>query len=455
METTSTGRRSKIRIVSLLTAVIIVLAIWGTVNSVAVRRYKRELNVSQERALANLSTNMESISSNLQKGIYANTSPMLANISAQIWLESTEAKNALAELPAQHQELINTYKFLSQVGDYTMSLNEKVAKGEKITAQETESLFSMKDVASSLSEQINYLLAEEQVGNLSFTDSDDEQKTKSIGESTGNAKVQFSGVLSDSEESLADFPTLIYDGPFADNVFKKEPEMTKGKESVSMDKAKQIAAEFLNVDIETLSDGEEENGNLECYVFDGADYTISITKYGGYLCYLLGSAYAGEVTKQPSEAVDIAIDYLEKHGYDNMKESYFTTNDGICTVNLSYVQNGVICYTDLIKVGVALDTGAVISVDARGYIMNHKRHNIVDNPKYSVTDAQKFLSDYLTIKSINKTVIPTDSGGEKYTYEYYCVGEDEQELLVYIDPETGFEENILILLYSDNGVLTK
>ncbi len=94
-------------------------------------------------------------------------------------------------------------------------------------------------------------------------------------------------------------------------------------------------------------------------------------------------------------------------------------------------------------------------MDARGYLMNHKTHKIVEEPKYSVTTAQKFLSDYLTIKSINKAVIPTDSAGEKFTYEYYCVGENKQELLVYIDPETGFEENILILLYSDNGVLTK
>lgn len=448
-------RRSRIRLVSFLTAVIVTLAVWGTVNAVIAGRYERELNVSQERALSNLSSYMESINTNLQKGIYANTSPMLANISAQIWLESTAAKNALAELPAQHQELINTYKFLSQVGDYTMSLNEKVAKGQKITSGETQSLFSMKGVASSLSEQINYLLAEEQAGNLTFTQTEGAHDAKSIGEATGNAKIKFNGVLSDAEESLAEFPTLLYDGPFADSVLNKEPEMTKGKNPISIDKARQAASEYLNVDVNTLSSGQEENGTLPCYLFAGPDYTVAITKYGGYMCYLLGSAYAGEAVKKPSEAVDIAIDYLAKHGLNNMKESYFTTADGICTVNLSYVQNGVICYTDLIKVGVALDTGNIISVDARGYITNHKHHTVVEKPKYSVTDAQRFLSDYLTIKSINKTVIPTDSGGEKFTYEYYCIGENKQELLVYIDPETGYEENILILLYSDNGVLTK
>ncbi|NLA73524.1 MAG: hypothetical protein GX848_06820, partial [Clostridiales bacterium] len=71
------GRRFKVRSVSFLTSLIIALAIWGGVNAAKVSKYEKNLNASQQRALANLSTYMDSISSNLQKGIYANTSPML------------------------------------------------------------------------------------------------------------------------------------------------------------------------------------------------------------------------------------------------------------------------------------------------------------------------------------------------------------------------------------------
>ena len=193
------GRRFKVRSVSFLTSLIIALAIWGGVNAAKVSKYEKNLNASQQRALANLSTYMDSISSNLQKGIYANTSPMLANIASQVWLESTAAKNSLAELPAQHEELINTYKFLSQVGDYTMSLNEKVSKGQKITSDETESLFSMMDVASKLSEQVSYLLAEELVGNLNYSEKQSAKDTKEIGKSSEDTKIQFNGVLNDSD----------------------------------------------------------------------------------------------------------------------------------------------------------------------------------------------------------------------------------------------------------------
>ena len=45
-----------------------------------------------------------------------------------------------------------------------------------------------------------------------------------------------------------------------------------------------------------------------------------------------------------------------------MKESYFSTNDGICTINFAYMEDDVVCYPDLIKVNVALDTGNVCAL---------------------------------------------------------------------------------------------
>ena len=40
-----------------------------------------------------------------------------------------------------------------------------------------------------------------------------------------------------------------------------------------------------------------------------------------------------------------------------MKESYYVINNNICTINYAYVQDGAVCYSDLVKVGVALDSG--------------------------------------------------------------------------------------------------
>ena len=73
----------------------------------------------------------------------------------------------------------------------------------------------------------------------------------------------------------------------------------------------------------------------------------------------------------------------------------------------------------------------------------------------SINEAKKLLNSTLKVKSSKEVYIPTDFGTEVFAYEYHCVAPDEKEILVYINPKTGVEEEILILLYSDNGVLTK
>jgi germination protein YpeB len=106
-------------------------------------------------------------------------------------------------------------------------------------------------------------------------------------------------------------------------------------------------------------------------------------------------------------------------------------------------------------VSVALDNGEITAFDSTGYIMNHTVRTDEDNNKYTIDEAQKLLNTSLKVKSSKKVYIPTDFGTEIFAYEYHCIAPDEKEILVYIDPKTGVEAEILILLYSDNGVLTK
>ena len=47
-----------------------------------------------------------------------------------------------------------------------------------------------------------------------------------------------------------------------------------------------------------------------------------------------------------------------------MRASYYETADGICTVNYAASQDGILLYPDLIKIGIALDNGAVVFYDA-------------------------------------------------------------------------------------------
>ena len=72
--------------------------------------------------------------------------------------------------------------------------------------------------------------------------------------------------------------------------------------------------------------------------------------------------YDREVTSeiiQQEEANNIGKEFLAKHGFENMKETYYLKQDGIVTINYAYNQDGVVMYPDLVKVKVALDNGEI------------------------------------------------------------------------------------------------
>ena len=106
-----------------------------------------------------------------------------------------------------------------------------------------------------------------------------------------------------------------------------------------------------------------------------------------------------------------------------MKDSYYEVANGICTMNFAYEQDGVTCYPDLVKVGVALDTGSVVFFDARGYLMNHQEREF-SAPMLTDTTAREILSPSLTVQSQNMAVIPTSGMNEAYCYEFLCEGRE-------------------------------
>ncbi|MBQ7128377.1 MAG: germination protein YpeB, partial [Clostridia bacterium] len=65
------------------------------------------------------------------------------------------------------------------------------------------------------------------------------------------------------------------------------------------------------------------------------------------------------------------------------------------------------------------------------------------------------ISGELSIKSINKSLILSDSLKEKYCYEVKCKTSDNSDVIVYLNKDTLKEENILFLIHSSKGTLTK
>ena len=135
-----------------------------------------------------------------------------------------------------------------------------------------------------------------------------------------------------------------------------------------------------------------------------------------------------------------------------MVSSYYDKAGGIATVNYAYVQDGITCYSDLIKVKVALDNGEVLGFETNGYLMNHSDRKI-KKPELSEDEAENKVSSHLDVEESGLALIPKDSLEEVLCYEFTGSFGDKN-FIIYINAENGREERILMLIESEEGILT-
>jgi len=136
-----------------------------------------------------------------------------------------------------------------------------------------------------------------------------------------------------------------------------------------------------------------------------------------------------------------------------MKATYYMKQAGIVTINYAYVQNDVTIYSDLVKLKVALDNGEILGIETTGYLNNHETREI-GTPKISLEKASENINKNLEITSSGLAIIPTEWRTEVFCYEFKGKV-NGTDFLVYVNAETGKEENILVIIETPNGILTQ
>lgn len=440
-------KRGYIRLFSYTIAITAVLTGYAVINMNTASHYKVQLENNYQQSLNELSETMDSIETNLTKSIYSNSDKMLYEISSDLFKECGEAKEALSRLPVGQMNLSSTYKFISQAADYASYIAQKAASNEPISDEEHKNLSTLLNYAKQLNESISSMVSICNSGG---------RITASNVKSKNNISISsLSNNMNTAEESFKDYPTLLYDGPFADAVLNREPEMLKNAETYTKEEARDVAAYALNCAADQVNFQNEDDGNIPCYVFAYGQKTIGITKAGSYIAYML---YGGKITQSSiteKNAVNIAKKYLEKLDIENMSETYYMTSGNICVINFAYTENNVTYYSDLIKVGVSMNDGKIVSMETEGFLTNHRERKNFTASK-TAEELQKNISPYLNVLGTKQCVIPKENGTEAICYEFHCDSRDtNEEVLIYVNAESGAEENILLLLYSDGGTLTK
>ena len=441
-------KKDAIRIITVCVVIVVLSAGFAIKTEINNQKFKLALQNAYSRSLDELNTSVNNISNTLEKARYVTTANQISTLAAKLLTEAELSKNALSQLPSGN-ELTQLNRFLSQVGNYALSVSKTLISGKELNELQTENIEKLSETAR----KISSLISDSQISfnNLDYWAKELENKINLNADTESLANS-----LGELEESLSDYPKLIYDGPFSDHILEKEPAMLKNAETISREEAKRIVSEAVNSEKNgiNLSFEDEISGNIPSYRYGGDGITISISRAGGHILYMRRERNIEENILTHEQAIEKAKRYLERLNLNNFNETYYFTNEGICTINFAFTDGKTICYTDLLKVGVAMDNGEIMLYEASGYISNHTDRTFT-TPTHTQEEAAKIINSELSINKTSLALIPTSGNNEVRCYEFACTSKDGQELLIYINTDTLEEEEILILLKTDGGILVK
>jgi hypothetical protein len=424
-----------IRLYSYLTAIILTLGIGCAQYYTYAQKTQATLNAVYLRGLGELSESMTGMTNTLIKCSYASSPSQLAELSAKLWRDSAVAKTTLASLPGCDANLDSAYRFFSQAGEYAMTLSQKLASGLSLTEEEQASLVGIRSYAQGLAQSIYDIEQNAHAGDYSFVSMGN---VPLMPRQTDEQIYKLQSAAFEDAGNLDAYAKLIYDGPFSDHMLEVTPRMTQNVAEISQEEALTIAQRVCGDD--QLAYTGDENSAMPSYCFQDSYFSLGITK---------------NAIITSDDAIVAGKEFLAQLGIKNMEPTYFSTENSVCTINFANVQDGVICYPDLIKVGVAMDNREVVFIDARGYLVNHYERELSPADE---TVAQKHQESLLGIMDkviyAGRAIIPTAGRNERLCDEFLATDKDGRSMLIYTDAQTGEQRQILILIETGNGVLT-
>ena len=425
---------------ALLAIALVAVSLWAVRQRAQAQSYRTAVEAVYAQAYGELTDDLYELENTLSKLLAVSSPSQYVLLLDEVWRLSGSAVSNMSHLPVSHVDTAELNQFIVRLGDYAHALTKKAVRGGVITEEDTANIAKLRDSCASLAVE-------------------HEQKLSAGEIPTGGEDVYF--VQSEEQEykdsdDIAKFPTLIYDGPFSESSEKLQPMGVSGTE-VDQAAAEQTAENITGLDM-TFSGANE--GQIPAYDFSFSDENgnwaeASITKQGGMLLYYMSSA-SGNAEGKPGEETgkryrDVALAKLKELGYENMQSTYAQYYGGVAVINFAATQDGVILYSDLVKVWVDRESEKVCGIDARNYLFSHRPREF-SQPAVSREEAQSMLSANLAVQSYAVALIPVTPETEVLCHEFKCtLGEDSY--IIYVNANNGEEEQIFKIIDSEDGQL--
>jgi len=400
--------RAKQRTVLLAALSLAVIAVLGGMlyqAHTAIEDYRAQIQASQTYALAELTDNLTRIEAALQKWRYATSPAMITALSTELYIHTATARMAAEGLPDELDGLDETWAFLTQVGDYAHARIRTAYEIDDHITEDHAHLTALTATAAVLTRKLSDLRTE---------------------------------------------PLAV---PAMAGVTRTRPPANAADTEVTRRAAKEVAAEFFDLKRELFSYTGIRETPIPVYTFaarvDGGEFTVAVSREGGRVVSASSDRTVRRAPLTGPEGKKVARAFLADNGFDTMEESRWRILANQITVSFIHVEDDILHYPDTIQVSVALDNGRITSFSALEYLQTHRPRDL-DSPKISAEEAQAAVPDALSVLAHSLALIQI-GGAELLSYEFKCIAEDGQRVLVYVSAATGRQLEILLLTEDESG----
>lgn len=436
MKKTSIQRRELTAwvIAGLLLVFIVGWIIWGTIFGQK-QETKTDLNNLYEKSYYQLVNHTQNIRNGFDKLRVSEDKQQVMLQLVNIKAEADMAEEN-AGLISREEGMSSEYiKIINQVSDYSAYLMHEIQMGKMIDNDERDTLEKLYQCVNNL----NTLMAQGQMDIVAAIDA-----------GSGIEGIRFP----EMENAVLDYPVLIYDGPFSETVYNRDPVDVKGQQ-LKWEEGVPIVAKFLNIDESLVEQGTNCKGLFATWgykVTDGENVKyVGITQTGGNVLTVTGYTPSGEPMLSHEKCKKKAAEFLKNNGYESMQLTYYQIDEGEVTYNFALNKEDVICYPKLIKVKISMVDGSVTGFDAQNYYTETK-DKISFEPTLTLEEAREQVTSRLQIKNERLAIIPGNTNNQILCYEFQGVLND-LTYIIYIDAQTGKEAKIFKLIENESGSL--
>lgn len=443
--------------ITLSAVLVIVLAVYGIFYNVKYHKQEIVMQNRTEQTFSNMIEYVNTAQDYMLKAMASNSGEQAALMLSEARRYTNLAQEDLTSLPVDESSVEDISDYLVKLSDIMGAWSKKAVNGDTLSADEYMALATLYGFSQDLSGALYEMNSELRQGKSNWKDITKDSK-----------KITHNKILAEQKETLSrlahpftNMPDFEYDGKFSSHICKVEPRGLSGKE-ITKEKGEEIVRQIISKITPEYGkvkyEGNHMIQNIEVYSYSVTENngenimaSLDITKQGGMLCELMMITKEDAARISEKEAVESGKKFLEEMNYQNMEEIYKIYQGNCMTITYAYTDKGVTYYPDLCKVKISLTSGEVTGFDGHEYLCCHEGR-FLKSPSFTLEEGKEYISNKVKITESRQAVILTDYLTEEYVYEYKVAAQG-REFLIHIDPQTGKEVQILLLIEDDGGLI--